>query len=246
MSSRDASGQGGSRARGSRDEPSLDALFEAARRERPSTDARRRTLERVARAPRRAWGGRWLGLAAAAALVALVLLVRPERSELTISAELPRRAPPSAEQPPPARAGPPAPAAPEPRPEPSLDAPRVEPASPTPSRAAVPPKPTPRSPRTPQATSAPAAPTLEAELALLDRARAELAAGKPLAAQASLDAYAALGGGELALEARLLRIQALADGGERASASALAQQFIEQHPDSPLAERARAFVDPGH
>lgn len=105
------------------------------------------------------------------------------------------------------------------------------------SKPAVASRPPPSSP-----PPSPSPPTLEAELAVLDRAREELGAGQVDAALASLDRYDALRGVHLALEARVLRIQALAARGERARAAALARELVAEHPDSPLAERARRFT----
>jgi hypothetical protein len=90
----------------------------------------------------------------------------------------------------------------------------------------------------------PAAPpsTLEEELAMLDEARAKLAAGDEVAALASLDRYSARRGARLGAEATLLRLQALSAAGRSIEASRLAQKFIEANPDNPLAERARGFI----
>lgn len=58
-------------------------------------------------------------------------------------------------------------------------------------------------------------------------------------ALAVLDRYGTLGGTDLSDEAALLRIEALAAQGRGAEAAEQARRFTEEHPDSPLAERAR-------
>jgi hypothetical protein len=50
-------------------------------------------------------------------------------------------------------------------------------------------------------------------------------------------------GSSLALEASVLRIEALDAVGRRSEAQALARRFVSANPDSPLAERAQRFID---
>jgi hypothetical protein len=215
----------------------LDALFEAGRREQPSPDARRRTLEAVSKAPPRgslARGWPWLAALAALLAIAVVTVGRPPAPALIGPEQMhaPRR-PAPAESP-----RPPRPLATETSSVPAAVA-DAAPAPPDPKSDS-----SPRSSRS-RRPDLPRAPSLEAELALLDRARAELARGEAATALSSLDEYdTTLKGTRLALEARLLRIQALAAHGKRAEAATIAREFIARHPDSPLAERARAFAEP--
>lgn len=93
------------------------------------------------------------------------------------------------------------------------------------------------------AAAAPTA-TLSNELGVLRQIRQALRNGEGAAALALLDRY---DGGEygssLALEATLLRVEALDASGRRAEAEQLARRFVRDNPDSPLAERAQRFVD---
>ena len=89
--------------------------------------------------------------------------------------------------------------------------------------------------------SAPA--SLSDELSALKVASSALSAGDPQAALAALDGYdRVLKGQKMRAEATLLRIEALARGGQTEAASVLAQRFVEQNPGSPLVDRARSFV----
>ena len=54
------------------------------------------------------------------------------------------------------------------------------------------------------------------------------------------------GAGELGAEASLLRIEALAASGRRDEAARLARKFAVDHPNSPLIDRALAFVREAH
>jgi hypothetical protein len=87
-------------------------------------------------------------------------------------------------------------------------------------------------------------PTLSKELGALKQIRQSLRSGDGSAALALLDRY---DGGEygssLALEASVLRVEALDAVGRRAEAEALARRFVRDNPDSPLAERAQRFID---
>jgi hypothetical protein len=79
---------------------------------------------------------------------------------------------------------------------------------------------------------------IAAQIALIDTARAALAAGAPdraldVASQ-YLSRYAA---GSFRPEAKALRIEALAKMGRTGEARALAQQFAAEHPGSPLTDR---------
>ena len=89
-----------------------------------------------------------------------------------------------------------------------------------------------------RATSAPA--TLGHELSTLDAARGMLARGDATGALARLDRYAhAYPHGHLALEAEVLRIDALDAAGRSDAARARAEAFLDRHPHSVLAARVR-------
>jgi type IV secretory pathway VirB10-like protein len=86
---------------------------------------------------------------------------------------------------------------------------------------------------------------LAAEVALLDRARAELARGDTAAAARSLARHGReFAGGALVAEAQFLELRILLRRGQRAAATALARRFLERFPLSPLARRVRALVGP--
>ena len=91
------------------------------------------------------------------------------------------------------------------------------------------------------AVNAPA--TLTRELDALDAIRAALARGEARRALEMLDTYARrYPQGRLALEAEILRIDALARDGRAGSARAQAAAFLERHPKSVLAVRARQYL----
>jgi hypothetical protein len=115
-------------------------------------------------------------------------------------------------------------------------------AAPRPEVAVAPPAPPSRA----LAWSAPVAPRsgLDAELALVERARLQLAES-PRWALATLDEYEhAFPQGALGEEAEVLRLSALAAAGREAEAKARASTFLTIHPRSPLAARARSFLPP--
>ena len=131
---------------------------------------------------------------------------------------------------------------------PRSSAPKLAPAAPSaPSASALPaPIPAPSSVRsspTAPRPSASAGATLSDELDALKIASSALSAGDSNAALAALDRYDhVLKGSKLRAEATLLRVQALARAGNTEAASALAQRFVEQNPNSPLVDRARSFI----
>jgi outer membrane protein assembly factor BamD (BamD/ComL family) len=85
---------------------------------------------------------------------------------------------------------------------------------------------------------------LSAELAAVDGARSALATGNPVAALSKLDAYSkAYPRGRLALEAEVLRIDALARSGQTHAAQSRARAFLRQRPKSVLASRVRAHLE---
>ena len=95
------------------------------------------------------------------------------------------------------------------------------------------------------ASAAPTSSTLTEELALLDEARGGLARGDATGALATLDRYQQrFPRGTLALEAQVLRIDALWRRGDQASARQLAERFVEAHPSSPHSPRLRAMIGP--
>jgi hypothetical protein len=84
---------------------------------------------------------------------------------------------------------------------------------------------------------------LAAEVALLDRARAELARGDTAAAARSLARHGReFAGGALVAEAQFLELRVLLRRGQRAQAAARARRFLERFPSSPLAPRVRALI----
>jgi hypothetical protein len=87
--------------------------------------------------------------------------------------------------------------------------------------------------------------TLAEELVTLDAARAAFSQGDAPGALSLLDTYGrAYPHGELALEAEVLRIDALALSGRAGLARKRAAVFLRSHPNSVLAGRVRAHHDP--
>jgi hypothetical protein len=90
-----------------------------------------------------------------------------------------------------------------------------------------------------------AASNLDAENALLRRAREKLQSGDP---KAALDDVALLAArfprGELAQEREVVAIQALLAQGQRAAASIRAADFLRLHPNSPYADSLRQTLKP--
>ena len=86
-------------------------------------------------------------------------------------------------------------------------------------------------------------PSLEGEVAALDRARAALAAGDSARTIDLLDGYEqAFPKGALRPEATYLRIQALSKSGQRDAARELAARFLAKHPSSPHAAQLQALL----
>jgi hypothetical protein len=93
--------------------------------------------------------------------------------------------------------------------------------------------------------AAPSGPSLAEEVEALKKAREALAAGRAKRALAALNVYdQRFRGGRLALEAEVLRIEALARSGQAEAASARAASFLAAHPSSPYAHRVRSIVAP--
>ena len=85
---------------------------------------------------------------------------------------------------------------------------------------------------------------LAAELSALDAAAKVLARGEAEHAMALLEAYGReFPRGSLALEAAVLRTEALEQAGRHAEAALQARAFVKNHPRSPLAERMRAIAE---
>jgi hypothetical protein len=102
----------------------------------------------------------------------------------------------------------------------------------------------PRPPReVPLLEGRPANDPLVVEVSMLEAARAELVAGSSGGAIAMLDRYVErYPKGQLGLEAKVLRIEAVYRSGRHGEASTLADSFLREHPNSPLAPRVRAVV----
>jgi hypothetical protein len=93
--------------------------------------------------------------------------------------------------------------------------------------------------------AAPGTGALRDEIALIDGARAALAAGAPAQALSLLDRYRARHPQGLLLpEALAMRIEAIDRRGEHARARALARTFLAEYPTSPLAQRVAQLTGP--
>jgi hypothetical protein len=85
--------------------------------------------------------------------------------------------------------------------------------------------------------------SIREQTALIDAARRQLGAGDPAGALRQLDAYEAkFARGMLGQEATLLRVEALAQSGNRAAARGLARQLLARHPDSQYAKRLQSLI----
>ncbi|AKU93806.1 hypothetical protein AKJ09_00470 [Labilithrix luteola] len=89
----------------------------------------------------------------------------------------------------------------------------------------------------------PSAPSISREILLIDRARTAKAKGHATEALAALDEYERdWPHGALAVEAEVLRIEALAAAGDEKTADEKARAFVDAHPRSPYETRVRAYV----
>jgi hypothetical protein len=84
--------------------------------------------------------------------------------------------------------------------------------------------------------------TLAEEVAALDKAREALGSDPARALEALEKHQKEFARGALGPEAMELRIEALAAKGDRAAATALANEFLSKYPTSPLASRVRSVV----
>lgn len=197
-------------------------LLAACRDERPTELVRRRALKQAesASSRRSRWVGGALVLVAAAAILAVGLSARRSSAPSIGAERLVASAPHHVEA--------------------VVTTKREVIAQPS----AAPVTPSPKPSAKPQPAKA-AQLTLEEETQALERARTAIHAGDPGSALSELDAYQkAARGGALALEATLLRIQALAAAGRTSEASDLARRFIAANPNSPLVDRARRYLAP--
>jgi len=89
----------------------------------------------------------------------------------------------------------------------------------------------------------PATLSLAEEVAVLARAIQALARGDAAAAANTLEGYQQqYPAGRLGHEALFIRMQALVQQGNRAEADQLGREFLQAHPDSPLAPRVRELM----
>ena len=88
------------------------------------------------------------------------------------------------------------------------------------------------------------APSIADEIALLDRARSELANRNPLATLATLDRLERGGSATLSPEASVVRIEALLQLGDKARAATLARRFLATYPDSAHTPRLEEIIAP--
>jgi hypothetical protein len=81
------------------------------------------------------------------------------------------------------------------------------------------------------------------QIGMIDRARRSVASHDPNGALVALDDYQRqFPRGALAPEAAVLRIEALAQQGDRSRATVLARKFLAAHPKSPQAARLRSLL----
>jgi hypothetical protein len=98
-------------------------------------------------------------------------------------------------------------------------------------------------PATNSAAETPKVVSIAEETAMLDRARRALASGNAAAALTELESYDQRARARaLSTEAAVLRIEALLQAGQRASAVALAQRLLALQPNGPHANRLRSIV----
>ncbi|MBI5534291.1 MAG: hypothetical protein HY898_16320 [Deltaproteobacteria bacterium] len=94
--------------------------------------------------------------------------------------------------------------------------------------------------------SAAQAPSLAAEIALIDEARRALRAHDWRTATAALyQRDKEFPRGPLGMEGTVIRVEALVQSGNMAAAKALGDSFVAAHPGSPLCRRVRALLGAG-
>jgi hypothetical protein len=104
-------------------------------------------------------------------------------------------------------------------------------------------KPPAEAPARTRASATNASSALRAELAALDAVRSTLASDDAAGALSFLAAYfRTFPRGRLHLEAEVLRIDALAQGGRRARARQYAKEFIQRNPNSVLTARVQPYA----
>jgi len=96
----------------------------------------------------------------------------------------------------------------------------------------------------PERTQVERRPGLGDELAVVESASRALRSGNPQAALGRLAEYRQrFPRGKLALEAQVLRIEALARAGRTSEAQRLARGFVKRYPNSPVAARIRRYAE---
>jgi len=204
-------------------------LLDAVRREQPSASLRRRMQQGLGIATS------IFGLKAALAAASQIAVVALLASGISDSPKSILQAPRASEHaavsapvevtPPQAAAA----AVVAPAPAPELDVTAVKPAA----KATIARAETPR-----------AVPALRDEIRLLDRARSALQQKAPKRALLELARYQErFPRGSFRQEASVLRVEALAQGGERDRAAALARDFVAQHPNSPHVDRVEQVTN---
>lgn len=229
-------------------EPFAAELFAAARKESPSEETRQRIVRalRAQSEPQDAWHA-WIPkhrrrisfalLSAAAAALTLVLLQSPETVDISAeslaqkSTQKPTKTENAVSKPTVATP----PSTDKVKTSPKISSHKVQPQTPTAT----------------EPTKAPQAPpSLDQELAGMQKARSALKAGDAAAALTQLAQFGEKPGWrQLQVEASLLRIEALfelgkADESRAAEARTEALRFVEAHPNNPLVDRAAKFTRP--
>ena len=115
-----------------------------------------------------------------------------------------------------------------------------EPARRVQKRAAT--KPPARRPTAREVASKLPAKSIAEEIAILDRARRQLAEGNAKGALRSLDELGPAGASALGPEVSVLRIRALAKTGQRQAAARQARRFLSRHPNSPHARELQLIA----
>jgi hypothetical protein len=82
------------------------------------------------------------------------------------------------------------------------------------------------------------------ELALVERIRMQLSRGETDACLRSIDLYnERFRGGAFVQEVEVMRVEALANSGDRARARGFGERFFAEHPKSPYVERVRSVLE---